>query len=130
MSETPVIAIVDDDGSIREATSSLLRSLGYRAAPFASARDFLESDALPEASCVVTDIKMPDISGFGLQRRMAERGHTPPVIFVTAFSEENYRRRAFDAGALGFFAKPFDEALLIECLERALGDRARPNETG
>ncbi len=120
MRKIPVISIIDDDASVREATTGLLRSLGYRAATFASAEEFLQSERLYDTSCLISDIKMPGMSGIELQSHLLAGGHRMPIIFITAFPEERVRRRALASGALGFLSKPFLEDRLIGCLNRAL----------
>ena len=121
MSNPPVISIVDDDGSVRAATRNLVRSLGYVVHTFASAEDFLRSPFLNETSCVITDVRMPEMSGLDLQAHLLAKGGRPfPFIFVTAFSVESDRDRALRAGATCFLSKPFDGETLIECLETAL----------
>ena len=121
--DAPMISIIDDDPSVREATDGLVRSLGYQAVTFASAEDFLQSDRVDETACLITDVQMPGLSGVELQRVLVARGNHTPMIFITAFMEEKTRRRALDAGAIGFLGKPFDEARLIEYIETALQDR-------
>ena len=118
--DAPMISIIDDDPSVLEATDGLVRSLGYRAATFASAEDFLQSDRVDETACLITDVQMPGLSGVELQSVLIARGNHTPMIFITAFMEEKTRRRALEAGAIGFLGKPFDEARLIEYLEAAL----------
>lgn len=120
MSNPPVISIIDDDGSVRAATRNLVRSLGYVVHTFASAEDFLRSPHLDDTSCVITDVRMPDMSGLDLQAYLLAKGQTFPFIFVTAFSVESDRERALKAGATCFLSKPFDGETLIECLEAAL----------
>jgi len=121
--ESPVISIIDDDPSVREATDGLVRSLGYRSVTFASAEDFLQSDRIAETSCLITDVQMPGLSGVELQTALIARGSRMPIIFITAYPEERVRRSVLDAGAVGFLSKPFEEAVLIEHLETALGAR-------
>jgi FixJ family two-component response regulator len=120
LSDPPVISIIDDDGSVRAATRNLVRSLGYVVHTFASAEDFLRSPHLNDTSCVITDVRMPDMSGLDLQAHLLAKGQTFPFIFVTAFSVESDRDRALKAGATCFLSKPFDGETLIECLEAAL----------
>jgi FixJ family two-component response regulator len=115
-----VISIIDDDESVREATKSLVRSLGYRAAVFASAEEYLQSDRLDDSSCLITDLHMPGMSGADLQDRLRADGRQIPMIFVTAYYEEKVRDRVLDAGAYGFLRKPFNDESLIECLDKAL----------
>jgi FixJ family two-component response regulator len=98
-----------------------VRSLGYRAASFASAEEFLLSGELDETACLITDVQMPGVTGIELQQRLIAQGHLVPTIFITAFPEETSRRTAFAAGAVGFLDKPFSEESLVHCLETALG---------
>ena len=115
-----MISIIDDDPFVRGATDGLVRSLGYRAATFASAEDYLQSDRINDTSCVITDVQMPGLSGVELQSELLARGNPTPMIFITAFPEEKVRRRVLEAGAIGFLSKPFDEEHLIERLQTAL----------
>jgi FixJ family two-component response regulator len=121
--KAPVISIVDDDEAVREATRGLVRSLGYVAAAFASAEEFLNSDRVWDTSCLIADVQMPGLSGVDLQSRLIADGNRTPVIFVTAFPEERIRQRALEAGAIGFLSKPFEEERLIEHLQTALQSR-------
>ena len=122
---TALIAIVDDDDSVRAAMSSLVRSLGHEACVFASAEDFLASSQLGEASLLIADVQMPGMSGLDLQRELHTRQHCVPVVFITAFPEERLRKRAAAAGAIGFFSKPVDSQQIIGCIDAALGGAAR-----
>ena len=115
-----MISIVDDDESVREATNALVRSLGYAAATFASAEEFLDSDRVHATSCVIADVQMPGLSGIDLQHRLLDQGLHVPIIFVTAFPDERTRRRALDAGAIDFLSKPWSDEQLISCLDMAL----------
>jgi len=116
-----MISIVDDDESVRETTSSLIRSLGLNASAFASAEEFLLSDQLSDTACLITDVQMQGMSGVELQSRLLAQGRHMPIIFMTAFPEERIRKNVLSAGAIGFLSKPFDEECLIDCLDRALG---------
>ena len=100
--------------------SSLVRSLGFAAYAFASAEEFLASPRLNETSCLVVDVQMPGMSGLELQSELAARDRRMPVIFITAFPEDRFRRRAEAAGAAGFFSKPVDSQALIRCLDAVL----------
>ena len=115
-----MIAIVDDDLSVRDATKHLILSLGYAAVTFASAEEYLQSDCIEGTSCLITDLRMPGMSGIELQERLIADGHRIPIIFMTAFRDENTRRRTLRAGAFGFLNKPFEDACLIRCLDKAL----------
>ena len=124
MSHIPIIAIVDDDEAVRASTANLLRSLGFGADAFASGEELLSSHRIDDASCVITDMQMPGMTGLELQRLLMAGHHTMPVIFITAYPAERTRRDALAAGAVGFFSKPFDGAALIECIENALRGHA------
>jgi FixJ family two-component response regulator len=121
MRSVVLISIVDDDESTRESTKGLVRSLGYQAATFASAEEFLQSGILDGTACLITDVHMPGLSGIDLQRGLIAQGAQLPTIFITAFPEEETRVRAMTAGAVGYLSKPFREESLLECLDRALG---------
>jgi FixJ family two-component response regulator len=120
----PTISIIDDDEPVREGTKSLVRSLGYGANAFSSAREYLRSDSLWHSSCVITDLHMPGMTGIELQERLIADGIDTPIILMTADPDDNARSRALNAGAVGFLRKPFDDKMLIECLTRALGSKA------
>jgi FixJ family two-component response regulator len=120
---TAVIAIVDDDESFRHAMISFVRSLGYSAAAFPSADEFLSSNAVENTDCLITDVQMPGMSGIRLQNYLIAQGHRVPVIFVTAFPETKARGHALRAGAIGFLGKPFGDQNLISCLNKALATR-------
>jgi FixJ family two-component response regulator len=121
MRSVALITIVDDDEEIREATKGLLRSLGYQAAAFSSAEEFLQSDSLDDTACLIADVQMPGLSGIDLRGRLIARGVKMPTIFITAFPEEGARARAMTAGAVGYLGKPFSEESLLRCLDSALG---------
>ena len=129
MSKLPVISIIDDDGSVRAATHNLVRSLGYAVETFASAEEFLHSPHRNDTSCVITDVRMPVMSGLELQAHLIADGLSLPFIFITAFSVEEDRARAMRAGAICFLIKPFDGETLIKCLDAALArNDAAPGE--
>lgn len=121
-----LIAVVDDDASIRAATDSLLRSRGYAVCTFASAGDFLESATLDETVCVITDVRMPVMGGIELQAILRAQGRTLPFVFITAFPEGAVRTQAMNGGATCFLTKPFDAPTLIQYVEVALGTRRDP----
>ena len=103
----------------------LVRSLGFDAATFSSAEDFLQSDQLARTLCLITDVQMPGLSGGELQSHLISLGPAIPIIFITAFPEERIEARVRQNGAIGFLSKPFDDETLIECLDRALQGRGR-----
>jgi FixJ family two-component response regulator len=120
LSTLSVIAVIDDDASVRAATNNLLSSHGYLVHTYASAEEFLQSALLKGSSCVIADVQMPAMSGLDLLTHMRAQGYAAPFIFITAFPEESVRARALKAGAIGFLAKPFAGPALINCVEAAL----------
>jgi FixJ family two-component response regulator len=120
LSTLSVISVIDDDASVRIATNNLLSSHGYLIQTFVSADDFLQSDRLDDSACVIADVQMPAMSGLDLLTHMRVKGYTVPLIFITAFPDENVRSKALKAGAIGFLAKPFAGPVLIDCIETAL----------
>ncbi|MEJ1969146.1 MAG: response regulator [Rhizomicrobium sp.] len=114
------VSIVDDDPSVLTATRRLLRLRGFSVASFSSAEEFLASPQCETTACVVTDVRMSGMSGVDLQACLAERGRHLPFIFLTAFPDDATRRRALDAGALAFLAKPFDGQTLVAFVHAAL----------
>jgi FixJ family two-component response regulator len=123
LTDIPVISIIDDDSSVRVATDTLVRSLGYVAHTFASAEEFLRSSHISETSCVVADVQMPGMSGIDLQRHLIRQNIELPIIFITAFPEEKIRAQVIGAGAVCFLSKPFDGATLANCIVVALQRR-------
>jgi FixJ family two-component response regulator len=126
MSHTQMVSIVDDDPHAREGIKELVESLGYNARAFVSAQDFLQSGAVSKTSCLITDLQMPGLNGLELQERLQAQGYQTPVILITAYPNENHRRRALSAGAVGFLSKPFEEQSLLECLTIAM---ERPHDS-
>ena len=116
----PRIAIVDDDEAVREATQSLMQYLGYHPSTFPSAKEFLESDQIHDTSCLISDLRMPGLSGIDLQDRLNARGHRIPIIFITGHPEDGTRARAMKAGAVDFMSKPYNDENLIAGLDKAL----------
>jgi len=115
-----IVMIVDDDESIRRAARRLIKSYGFPVETFASAEDFLSSGRLHETACLVLDVQMPGLNGLELQSRLMTDGHQVPIIFITAFNDENARAQALKAGALGYLVKPFEEAGLLTAINVAL----------
>lgn len=116
-----LIAIIDDDASMRAALMRFMRSSGYQTSGFASADAFLASDDVMAADCIITDIHMPGLSGFELKARLDDRGVTSPVMMISARTEANLRERALACGAFCFLMKPFATDALQLHLNRALG---------
>ncbi|MBV9925807.1 MAG: response regulator [Acidobacteria bacterium] len=115
------VAIVDDDQSVQSALKDLLESAGLSARCFGSAEEFLESDWRREIACLVTDVRMPGMSGLELQARLKAEGSLTPIIFITAHGDAKLRSRAMTAGAIEFLSKPFDDDFLLDRVRAALG---------
>ena len=120
MSQALTIAIVDDDEAVREATKSLVRSVGYNASTFGSANEFLKSKQFSNTSCLITDLQMPGLSGLDLQAQLIADGHRIPIMFVTGFPTNAARASAMNAGAIAFLSKPYKVDDLLGYLEKAL----------
>jgi FixJ family two-component response regulator len=115
-----MVAVVDDDESFRGALQRLLKSAGLPVRSFASAEDFLKSGQQHDTGCLITDIRMPGMSGLNLQAKL-NADHCPiPTIFITAHGDEKMRLQAMRGGAVKFLAKPFDDAILLESVRTAL----------
>ncbi len=120
MAKLPLISVVDDDNSVRESLSSLMRSVGFAVAVFASAEEFLSSNHLCNTDCLILDVRMPGMNGFELQRELAATHHQVPVVFLTAHWDVEARQRALNAGAVDYLFKPFNEEALLNAIDAAL----------
>ena len=118
--EAPLVAIVDDDASVRQSTRRLIRSFGYRAEAYGSGDEFLSSAGAAEAACLVLDVRMPGVDGLDVQRRLAERDARIPIVFLTGRASDAEERRAWDAGAVAFLRKPVGRATLLQALQKVL----------
>ena len=117
----PVVAVVDDDNSVRESLESLLRSAGLTVRVFGSAEEFIGSPSPEMVDCLVLDVRMPGMSGLELHQRLLAQGCQVPVLFMTAHaSDEQSRAHAFSQGALAYLLKPFDETELLDAVQMAL----------
>lgn len=119
----PLIAVVDDDRSVREALANLISSIGFEVRLFSSAEAFLDSDAPLQTDCAVFDVWLPGISGLELQRKLAADGQNIPAIIITANGDENAQAEAAAAGAIAFLKKPFKEEVLLAAIDSALERR-------
>jgi FixJ family two-component response regulator len=115
-----VIFVVDDDASVREALSSLVRSVGLRVETFASAQDFLRHPRPEGPGCLVADVRLPGLSGLDLQRELADAGQNIPIIFITGHGDIPMTVRAMKAGAAEFLPKPFRDQDLLDAIAQAL----------
>ena len=116
--DAPLVAIVDDDASVRQSTGRLIRSFGYQAEAFASGEEFLASASAARAACLVLDVRMPGVDGLEVQRRLGERGARIPIVFLTARASDDEERRAWAAGAVEFLRKPVGKATLLQALQK------------
>jgi FixJ family two-component response regulator len=114
--DLPVIAIVDDDASVRRSLHRLVQSAGYTVETFASAREYLEWLPRGRAACLVLDVHMHEMSGFDLQERLAA-----PIIFITAHDDGPTRERIEKSRTAGHLWKPFDEQAVLDAIRRAVG---------
>jgi FixJ family two-component response regulator len=118
--KTKLVAIVDDDDSMRSALLGLLKVLGLEARAFASGEEFLSSGQLHQTACLITDIRMPGMSGLELQAKLNAERCRIPTIFITAHGDAKMRMQALRAGAVEFLAKPFDDEALLTSVRAAL----------
>ena len=118
--DTPLVAVVADDESVRSAVQGVLKSVGLTTRSFASAEDFLRSGDQSETACLITDIQMPGMSGLELQATLAQEEYRIPIIFITAYGDAKTRTQAMRAGAVDFLGKPFDDDALLESVRSAL----------
>ena len=121
MPNKTIIAVVDDDASVRDALTGLMRSLGYGVIAFGSAEDFLKSPDRPTASCLITDVQMPGMSGPELYDRLVADGEQIPTVLITAFPDSSARQRALQAGVMCYLSKPFREDELLDCIHSVVG---------
>jgi FixJ family two-component response regulator len=117
---TKLVAIVDDDNSMRSALQGLLQSAEFPSQSFASAEEFLQSGQQHQIACLIADIRMPGMSGLELQAKLNAERCRIPIIFITAHGDEKMRMQALRAGAVEFMAKPFDDGALLESVRAAL----------
>ena len=115
-----IVAVIDDDESVRTALKEMLRSAGLSALAFASAEEFLKSGQQRQTRCLIADIRMPGMSGLELQDKLNADRYRIPTIFITAHGDEKMRMHALRAGAVEFLAKPFDDEALLEKVQAAL----------
>lgn len=123
MANLPLISVVDDDDSVRESLRGLIRSVGFQVKVFASAEEFLNSDALRNTDCLILDVRMPGMNGLELQRQLAASHCEIPIIFITAHGDEDVRSRALNGGAVEYLLKPFSEEALLKAIDAALSPR-------
>lgn len=119
-----IIAIVDDDESVREALAGVLKTAGFAVRIYTSAEEFLESYDGQKIACLLLDIRLPGMSGVELQRKMIESGNRVPIVFITAHGDENLRNVLMNAGASGFLEKPVRRETLLAEIGAAISKTA------
>lgn len=122
-SERLLVAVIDDDESVRESLPDLLSEFGYAVRAFASAEEFLEEDHPDRAQCLILDLALPGMRGPDLQLELQRRGQEIPIIYITAQTDETIAPRMLARGAVAYLRKPFSEKTLLEALTTALGAR-------
>jgi FixJ family two-component response regulator len=115
-----LVAVVDDDESIRESLPDLLNEFGFATRAFSSAEEFLASGSLDQTKCLILDVVMPGMTGLDLQQQLNDRERKIPIIFITAQKDREVRDRAFEQGAVSFLFKPFSDTALLEALNKAV----------
>jgi FixJ family two-component response regulator len=115
-----LIAVVDDDDSVRRATRRLLRATGYEVETYSSGAEFLDAVKDRRPGCVIVDLHMPGMSGLEVQSTLTVSGLDIPVLFITAYDDPGARDRAVQAGAVGYLRKPFSEEALLKAIDAAL----------
>jgi FixJ family two-component response regulator len=118
---TPVVSIVDDDSGARLALDSLVRSLGWQARMYESAEEFLASGQVAHTSCLISDIRMPGMSGIEMHECLRAQGHTPATIFMSAYPTPALQAKAVSNGALVLLQKPYEASVIVHWLSVALG---------
>jgi FixJ family two-component response regulator len=115
-----LVAVVDDDESVRESLPDLLREFGFASRAFSSAEEFLSCGDLGNTACLILDVAMPGMSGRDLQCELKRRGWTIPIVFITGQADHSVRPRLIEEGAVECLFKPFSETTLLEALKSAL----------
>jgi len=121
----PIVIIVDDDSTVREALSELILSAGFQMACFASTRELLDGGALDSPGCLILDVRMPGASGLDLQHHLVESGNAKPIIFLTGHADIPMTVQAMKAGAVDFLTKPVRDQTLIDAVNAAIAVDAR-----
>jgi FixJ family two-component response regulator len=116
----PLVAVVDDDESVRESLPDLLRAFGFSVEAFSSAEEFLTFGSVGKSRCLILDVAMPGMTGPDLQRELARRGQAIPIVYITAHRDDTIRPRLIEQGAVECLFKPFSDAALQEALRSAL----------
>jgi len=124
-----LIAVVDDEPSVRSSLARLLRSAEFEAATYPSGEDFLESLKTVDPDCLVLDLRMPGLDGFDVLSRLAGEGHRVPVVVLTSFPSAEVRSRALSEGVAAFLEKPVERSILVHAIEAAIASRSTAAES-
>jgi FixJ family two-component response regulator len=119
----PLVAVVDDNESVRESLPDLLEQAGFEVQAFASAEEFLASTAPDDSSCLILDVGLPGMSGPDLQQELKRRGRAIPTVFITAQGDKSLRPRLIGQGAIACLFKPFSDTALLDAVDSALETR-------
>jgi len=120
--DAPVIAIVDDDESFRQALERFLGTFAFRVRAFASGEEFLQSSELGRVACLLLDLAMPGMSGLELKQQLRARGLQIPTVFVTAHADDEVEQQLLAAGAIAILPKPVDQQMLLRLVQRIVGE--------
>ena len=120
MSKRKLVAVVDDDESVRESLPDLLRSFDFEVVAFGSAEEFLASESVARTACLVLDVAMPGMTGPELQQALIDQGKAIPIVFITAYSDDEVLPRLLRRGAVACLIKPFNETAILQALTAAL----------
>ena len=120
MDTRSLVAVVDDDESVRESLPDLLKEFGFAVQPFKSGEEFLASEYVLDTKCLILDIAMPGMSGFDVQRELKHRKQQIPIVFITAHQDETTRPGVLAAGAVACLLKPFSDTALLQAMRAAL----------
>ncbi len=118
--EQPIVYVVDDDASVRDAIGNLLDSVGFSAVVFGSTEEFMRAPRPTSAACLVLDVRLPGKSGLEFQEDLEKSGIKIPIIFITAHGDIPMTKRAMKAGAIEFLTKPFEKNDLLEAIDQAI----------
>ena len=123
MQDHALVSVVDDDESLRESLTDLLREVGFAVRTFVSAAEFLASDSVDRTGCLILDVAMPGMSGPDLQQELVRLGYDIPIVFITGNAEESVRRLVLERGAVAYLLKPFTDTTLLDAVNLALRER-------
>ena len=123
MQDHALVWVVDDDESLRESLTDLLREVGFAVRTFVSAAEFLASDSVDRTGCLILDVAMPGMSGPDLQQELVRLGYDIPIVFITGNAEESVRRLVLERGAVAYLLKPFTDTTLLDAVNLALRER-------